>query len=58
MRVRRDSTSCVTSLIIFALSFGESVVNHFARRCCWKKEKARSLGQTSSFTIEVGDGGN
>lgn len=30
--VRLDSTSCVTSLMIFALSLGDSVVNHFARR--------------------------
>jgi len=33
IRVRRDSTSCVTSLITLALSFGLSVVNHFASRC-------------------------
>jgi hypothetical protein len=32
MRVRRASTSCETSLMIFALSLGESVVNHFANR--------------------------
>jgi hypothetical protein len=32
MRVRLDSTSCVTSLMILALSFGERVVNHFASR--------------------------
>ena len=34
MRVLRDRTSWETSLMIFALSFGDSVVNHFARRCC------------------------
>lgn len=34
MRVLLDSTSCETSLMILALSLGESVVNHFARRCC------------------------
>lgn len=34
MRVLRDSTSWETSLMILALSLGESVVNHFARRCC------------------------
>ena len=34
MRVLRESTSWETSLMILALSFGESVVNHFARRCC------------------------
>ena len=32
MRVRLESTSCETSLIILAFSLGESVVNHFARR--------------------------
>lgn len=41
MRVRRDSTSWVTSLMIFALSFGERVVNHFARRCCLRERKIR-----------------
>lgn len=33
MRVRRARTSCETSLMIFAFSFGDSVVNHLARRC-------------------------
>lgn len=33
MRVRLASTSCETSLMILALSLGERVVNHFARRC-------------------------
>ncbi len=33
MRVRRAKTSCETSLTILALSLGESVVNHLARRC-------------------------
>ena len=33
MRVRRARTSCDTSLTILALSLGERVVNHFARRC-------------------------
>lgn len=32
MRVRRASTSWVTSLTILALAFGAIVVNHFARR--------------------------
>lgn len=32
MRVRRASTSCVTSLTIFAFVFGGKVVNHFASR--------------------------
>lgn len=32
MRVRRARTSCETSLMIFAFSFGDSVVNHLARR--------------------------
>jgi hypothetical protein len=31
--VRRASTSCDTSLMIFAFSFGDSVVNHFASLC-------------------------
>ena len=34
MRVLRERTSWETSLMIFALSFGDSVVNHFASRCC------------------------
>ena len=33
MRVRRASTSCETSLMILALSLGDRVVNHLARRC-------------------------
>lgn len=33
IRVLRASTSWETSLMILALSFGESVVNHFASRC-------------------------
>ena len=33
MRVRRARTSCETSLMILALSLGERVVNHFAKRC-------------------------
>ncbi len=33
IRVRLDSTSWDTSLMILALSLGESVVNHLARRC-------------------------
>ena len=32
MRVRRARTSCETSLMILALSLGERVVNHLARR--------------------------
>ena len=32
MRVRLARTSCETSLMILALSLGESVVNHLARR--------------------------
>jgi hypothetical protein len=31
--VRRASTSCETSLMIFAFSFGDNVVNHFASLC-------------------------
>ena len=34
IRVRRARTSCETSLMILALSFGERVVNHLANRCC------------------------
>lgn len=33
MRVRRASTSCVTSRTILDFSFGLRVVNHFERRC-------------------------
>ena len=43
MRVRRDSTSRVTSLIILAFSLGERVVNHLARRCSSKSRK-KSVG--------------
>lgn len=43
MRVRRDSTSWVTSLIILAFSLGERVVNHLARRCGSKSRK-KSVG--------------
>jgi alpha/beta superfamily hydrolase len=32
MRVRRARTSCETSLMILAFSFGDRVVNHLARR--------------------------
>lgn len=32
MRARRAKTSCDTSLMILALSLGDNVVNHFARR--------------------------
>ena len=32
MRVRRERTSWDTSLMIFAFSLGDKVVNHFARR--------------------------
>lgn len=42
MRVRRDSTSWVTSLIILAFSLGERVVNHLARRC---QEKSRKVSR-------------
>lgn len=35
IRVRLLRTNCVTSLTILAFSFGERVVNHFARRCGW-----------------------
>lgn len=33
MRALRARTNWETSLIIFALSLGERVVNHLARRC-------------------------
>lgn len=35
--VRLASTSCDTSLMIFAFSLGERVVNHFASLCCGRK---------------------
>lgn len=41
MRVLRASTSCDTSLTILALSLGDSVVNHLARRY-WREEKSVS----------------
>ena len=41
MRVRRDNTSCDTSLMILAFSLGERVVNHFARRCLGGQSGAR-----------------
>lgn len=44
MRVRLDSTSCETSLMIFALSLGERVVNHFARRCIDPRSTSVALG--------------
>ncbi len=49
MRVLRDSTSWETSLMILALSLGESVVNHFARRCCG------GILSTSPLDDKVGD---
>ncbi len=33
IRVRLARTSCETSLTILALSLGDKVVNHLARRC-------------------------
>ncbi len=45
MRVRLESTSCETSLMILALSFGDRVVNHFARR--WREECAISTSPRS-----------
>lgn len=43
MRVRRARTSWETSLTIFALSLGESVVNHFARRCRSRENEPGSM---------------
>jgi hypothetical protein len=48
MRVRRDSTSCDTSLMIFAFSFGDRVVNHFASLYA---EVGRISTQTCSRTV-------
>ena len=44
MRVRRASTSCETSFTILALSFGDSVVNHLARRCTQRRKAVRTTG--------------
>ena len=46
MRVRRDSTSCDTSFMIFAFSLGDRVVNHFAS--LWRGLQS---AQTSSSTM-------
>lgn len=62
MRVRRARTSWVTSLTILALSLGDRVVNHLAKRC--KRQKhgrqvlylgATSLTQRRGVGIEGGD---
>jgi len=50
IRVRRARTSCVTSLTILALSFGESVVNHLARRCV---EMSREHATLPSCTVHT-----
>ena len=42
MRVRRARTSWETSLMILALSFGERVVNHLARR--WMEGQSMCYG--------------
>ena len=47
MRVRRESTSCDTSLMILAFSLGDRVVNHFASLC----EEVVSLAQMSLRTL-------
>lgn len=56
IRVRRASTSCVTSRTIFDFSFGLRVVNHFERRCvvgvsgsCHKHVSRR--GGTNHFAL-------
>jgi hypothetical protein len=58
MRVRRASTSCETSLTILAFSFGDRVVNHFARRYSRPKsarlddsEFVWKFGQTHNFAL-------
>lgn len=53
MRVRRDSTSWVTSLMILAFSLGERVVNHLARRC---EENLQSVQASSSRCVHFGVG--
>lgn len=52
MRVRLESTSCVTSLMILALSFGDRVVNHFARR--WMEEDVVSTSLRSVRWVTTG----
>lgn len=47
MRVRRASTSCVTSRTILDFSFGLRVVNHFERRCV--VEVSRGLSQAHTW---------
>jgi hypothetical protein len=51
IRVRLDNTSCVTSLMILALSFGDKVVNHLARRY------RKYVGQHKYANRRVGDQG-
>jgi hypothetical protein len=55
IRVRRARTSCVTSFTILALSFGESVVNHLARRwirmCVRRQSYSDSGGPAHHFAL-------
>ncbi len=51
MRVRRDRTSWETSLMILAFSLGESVVNHFARRCSRSQNTGRAWWATSHIQL-------
>lgn len=58
MRVRRASTSCVTSRTILDFSFGLRVVNHFERRCvvevsgsCYKHVRTYNMKLGSSLGI-------
>ncbi len=52
MRVLRASTSCETSLMIFALSLGESVVNHFASRCMpYSHQHVQAVQETSHIPL-------
>ena len=57
MRARLERTSCETSLMIFALSLGESVVNHFARRCgLGEPRPVRHFNHNSPLSpVEIGE---
>ena len=55
MRVRLASTSCETSLMILALSLGERVVNHLARRCIEGKvsQSHRAIGWWGTSSLPL-----
>lgn len=57
MRVRRERTSCVTSLMILALSLGDRVVNHFASLCVGgEREREREESCRGQFSKVIADG--